>query len=406
MWIAKIDKLVRFMAGGSKNMKTIIRSTGMGFLLAGVFAVGGMTAYAQNPCEDYDGNATLDTTIRENYPNDATKPVAIKAAKEYIEKYGSCEAFKDFADWLKPQVPKWEERVKFNEAAEWLKPRFKKFDDGINASNWEQVYTVGGEIIAKYPAGQVDKVTGFDSIDQAVTLGLIGLTASYSNNMSFNDRALSNARTALNLLKGGVKSTKQNGNFGVLSFERSREDAISELTYTVGYINYWDKKDKKAGVANFYEVAQLPGSFKTQPAVYATIGEFYRDEILSLTKELAELSTKLNALTVEEEKVQLDAQIKEKEALFNGYAERAMDAYGRAYTLASDKTPEGKKYKEGLFSTISGLYELRFQKKDGINTWITTATAKPLPNPATDVEPIKDPEPAPTTSGATAVTKP
>lgn len=386
-------------------MKTIIRSTGMGFLLAGVFAVGGMNAYAQNPCEDYDGNAALDATIRENYPKDDTKPAAIKAAKEYIEKYGSCEAFKDFAEWLKPQVPKWEEKVAFNEAAKWLTPRFKSFDDAINASNWEQVYTVGGEILGKYTPGQVDKVTGFDSIDQAVTLGLAGLAASYSNNMNYNDRALSNAKTALNLLKGGVKSTQKTGNFGVLKFGRTREDAISELTYAIGYINYWDKKDKKSAVASFYEVTQLPGAFKTQPAVYSTIGDFYRDEASVIAKELAELSKKLNASTVEEEKVQLDAQIKDKEALFNGYAERAMDAYGRAHNLASDKTPEGKKYKEGLFTTISGLYEMRFQKKDGINTWLTTATAKPLPNPTTDVEPIKDPEPTPT-SGATAVSKP
>lgn len=386
-------------------MNKIIRSTGMGFLLAGVFAVGGMTAYAQNPCEDYDGNAKLDAQIRENYPNDATKPVAITAAKEYIEKYGACEPFKDFADWLKPQVPKWEERVQFLEAAKWLTPRFKSFDDGIKASNWQQVFSVGGEITGKYTPGISDKVTGFDSIDQSVTLGLAGLAASYSGNMSFNDRAMSNAKMAINLLKGGTKSTKENGNFGVLSFERSREDAISELTYAIAYINYWDKKDKQAALAGFYEVSQLPGAFKSQPAVYATIGEYYRDEAVKIAQELAELSKTLNASTDEEEKVRLDAQIKEKEALFNGYAERSMDAYGRAHKLASEATPEGKKYKEGLFTIISGLYELRFNKKDGVVNWIATTTAKPLPNPTSTVEPIKDPEPANST-GATAVSKP
>ncbi|HBE81877.1 MAG: hypothetical protein JNK51_06915 [Blastocatellia bacterium] len=395
-------------------MKSFIRFAGMAALLAAFVAIGSTVGYAQN-CEDYDGNAALDAKIRESYPKDATLKVAVESGKQYLEKYGSCEVFKDFSDWLKVQVPKWEERVKFLEAAAWLKERFARFDNSVKSQNYDDAFAAGGEIIAKYPVGQTDKLTGFNSIDQAVTLGLIGLPASYSKNFKNNDQSLKYANIAIAELKAGGKATKQdkdkNDVFGIFQFERSRQDAISELTYTIGFIKYWDKGDKKGGLASFYETSQLPGSFKSQPALYATIGEYYRDEALKITEDIRKMIKDLEAATTDEEKLRIDGLIKGKEALFNGYAERAMDAYGRAHSLSQSTTPDQKKYKDALYATISGLYELRFQKKDGVNTWLSSAVAKPMPNPTTEVEPIKDPEPTTTTTttsttGASAVSRP
>ena len=66
-------------------MKDIFRFVGMGALLAVVLGVGSLTVSAQNPCEDYDGNAALDAKIRENYVKDETLEVAVDAAKQYLE---------------------------------------------------------------------------------------------------------------------------------------------------------------------------------------------------------------------------------------------------------------------------------------------------------------------------------
>lgn len=93
-----------------------------------------------------------------------------------------------------------------------------------------------------------------------------------------------------------------------------------------------------------------------------------------------------------------DAQIKAKEALYNGYVERAMDALARAYKAAKDTTPAEKTYKDALYKDLTALYNRRFPTKPtGLNDWVSTATAKPLPDPTSTVEPISD-EPATTTT--------
>jgi hypothetical protein len=96
--------------------------------------------------------------------------------------------------------------------------------------------------------------------------------------------------------------------------------------------------------------------------------------------------------------VKLNEEAEAKEALFKGYMERAMDAYSRAWSIAKDTTPAEKTYKEGLKKEIDRLYQLRFEKMDGVSQWITAAVAKPLPNPASTVEPIVDPKPTTTTT--------
>jgi hypothetical protein len=93
-----------------------------------------------------------------------------------------------------------------------------------------------------------------------------------------------------------------------------------------------------------------------------------------------------------------------------------MDYYSRAYKLAKTDTPGAKIYKDGLYKDLTILYEGRFNKKDGLDAYISSVTAKPLPNPTTPVTPVVDPEPTTTTTTtgaapsaakpAAAVTKP
>jgi hypothetical protein len=77
--------------------------------------------------------------------------------------------------------------------------------------------------------------------------------------------------------------------------------------------------------------------------------------------------------------------------MLNGYAERAMDAYSRAYTLAK-ADPKLATYAGTLYKTLQALYTVRFQKQEGIDAWISSAVTKPFPDPTSAVTPVVDAE--------------
>ena len=386
-------------------MKTVFRSIGLGMMLAALVAVGSTTVSAQDACEDYDGNAVLDAKIRDNYANDATLKDAVAASKEYIQKYGSCEAFKDFADWVRGNLPAWEERLKQIDEFNWLKPRAERFDLGIKNEKYADAYAAGGEILAKYP----------DNLNFMVPLGLIGLYESYDKNYQFNDDTLKYAKLALAKLKAGAPATKKNPAgedvYGVFQFERTKQNAISDLTYAIGFINYHAKGNKQEGLRYYYETTQLPGMQKENPAVYETIGAFYYDEVRKHAEDVRQLIEQQKLAATDEEKLAKDAEIKAKIAILNGYAERALDAYGRAHQVTKNDAAS-KAYKDGLYNLIKQLYALRFEKETGIDAYIASTVQKPMPNPTSAVQPVADPEAdtddatAGTTTGSTAMARP
>lgn len=394
-------------------MKKVFRFVGFSMLLAAFTAVGASTGYAQADCANEEA-MTLYGVVYEKYASNNPEDIklAVNSGKQLLEKYGTCENLKDQVSWVKAEMSKWEDRVKFSEIAAWLQPRFTKFDAAVKAANFDEMFAVGGEILQKYPVGQIEPITGFNSINQAVTLGLAGLDASYAKNTKHADAALRYAKAAADYIKSGGKAANQTKDgkdvFGIFQFENNREDAVSKLTFAQAQIKFTDKSDKKGALAHYYEVTQIPGFFQKRPAVYAAIGDYFREEATKIGTETGELVKQQQAATTEEAKVAFEPQIKAKDALLNGYTERAMDAYSRAYSLVTGTTAEDKKYKDSLLAVLTFLYERRFEKKDGLNTWIAQAVSKPMPNPTSEVQPITDPEPtaAPTTTGSTAVNRP
>ena len=75
--------------------------------------------------------------------------------------------------------------------------------------------------------------------------------------------------------------------------------------------------------------------------------------------------------------------------------------------MAKSDTPANKTYKDALYKTLQETYKRRFDKLDGLDAYVSSAVAKPLPNPTSEVTPVSDPEPAKTTgSTAPATTAP
>ncbi len=370
-------------------MKKVFRLFSSAALLAMLMAAAATTGFAQNPCEDFDGINELDTKIRTNYQKNETVKIAAEAGKQYLEKYGSCEVVKEFADWVKAQMPDMEKRAREYDEYIYLKARFDRFDASIKSQKYDDAYAAGGEILAKQP----------DNLNVMVPLGVIGLWESYKNNYKFNDETIKYAKEAMAKLKAGAKATKtdKNGNgvYGVFQFEMTKEDTISEMTFALGYINYWVKKDKKTGLPFYYEVSQLPGRYKNDPRVYQTIASFYIDEGSRLGTEIGELiaaQEKTNDTDPEEVRIKKETEIKARIALFNGYAERALDALGRAHKVAPSSTAAEKTYKEDIYKLMQDWYKRRFEKTDGLDAWVSTTLAKPMPNPASEVTPVTDPE--------------
>ncbi len=332
----------------------------------------------------------------------------MRAGKQYLGKYGTCEVSKDFVAWLKPLIPDWEKRVKDYDDFVWRKPRVEKFDNGIKTSKFEDSYAAGAELLTKYP----------DNMNFVLPLGLIGMYESYKNNFKFNDDSIRYAKIAIDKLKAGTIESKKDKDgkpildksgkevYGPYQFERNKDEALSELTYSLAYINYHAKKDRKAALPYYYEVSQMPGRYKDEPRVYVTLGSYYADEAAPIGKEIVALIEKLKTASTEEEKERLNNETKAKVALYNGYTERALDAFGRAYKVTDDKIASEKTLKGEVYKTLQNLYERRVGKKDGLDNYITALTGKPLPNPTSEVMPISDPEPATTAASIPAATTP
>lgn len=361
-------------------------------MLAALFiAVSAGVSLAQEGCDDTDKINELDGKIRAGIKKTATLNEAINAGKEFLEKFGACEATEEFTKWLKSQLPTWETKyAKFTKDAADA-ARFKRFDDGIVGEKYEESYAAGREILAADP----------DNLNIIVPLGTIGLFQSYNKNYKYNDDTLRYAKIALDKLKAGAASTKTNGKYGAFGFEYTKEDAISELTYAIAYINYWAKNDKKGALPFYYQVTQLPGKNNDEPRAFQTIGGYYVEEAAKLGEEIAKMIEKQKALPTDEEKLAMDAQIKEKVGLFNGYTERAIDAFSRAHKVAPTATAADKTYKEGIFKTIQDLYKRRFDKEVGLNEYIAAVVAKPFPDPTSAVTPVNDPDPVTTTTTTT-----
>lgn len=369
---------------------------GFGMLAAAFLMVGTIQGFAQSNCDDVDGYTALDAKIRENYAKLSTLPIAIQAGKEFLEKYGSCDATEGMATYLKANLENWEKKVKEEDDRKKMQALYERFDAGVEKSNFDDVYAAGKEIIAKKPS---------ESLDQMIPMAAIGLYQTYNKNHKYNSDSLMYAKMVIDKIKAG--ETSQNKAWGVLNYAYGKkEDVLSEMTYVIGYITYYANDNKLAALPYFYEVAQMPGRNKTEPRVFVAVGAYYLTQAEKIGKEIEPLAAELKKLQEEklnpERQLELDGLIKPKEAIYKAYVERALDSYGRAHKVAKNGTPAEKQYRDNLYKTIQSLYEDRFEKKDGLDSWLTTAVSKPMPNPLSEVTPVSDDAESATTSAAPA----
>lgn len=376
-------------------MKTIFKTLGLGALVAAFMALGGLTAFAQDPCADLDAINALDAKIRADYPKPETKPQAIEEGKQYLEKYGNCPVTADFSTWLKGRIPVWEADIKKQATFKRQKELHDKYDAGFNNKTYDDMFAAGGQYLTEFP----DDPTNINLI---VTLGMLGpRETAISKNPKFNANSEKYAKMAIEQLKTGNPTASKSGGYGFQLTCPSKDDCISTLTFGIAYMNYYGNNNKQAALPYYYEVTKIPGTYKNSPNVYLAIGDYYYETVAKMVEDVKAAIAGQSDTDTPEIRQKKVADIKAKVAMLNGYTERAMDAYSRAYTYAKADASQ-KKMSDSLYEKLKVLYEIRTQKTEGVDSWISSAVTKPFPDPTSPVAPIADPETSGESGSSTA----
>lgn len=372
-------------------------------------------SFAQDPCADLEGNQAKYKEFTDVYADTSIpgREKALAAAKSYVSTYEKCEDFKQQVDYLKGYIPPAEKGLKDAIEAKKLEDLYARFNKGLEVANWDEVYASGKEIIA-HPKPEATL-----KMDITILLGSIGFDESIKNNNDkYNAETVKYAQEAIRQLESGAVGKKWGvGNKGNGVLYKSKDDAIGWLNMTVGYIKYYRDKNQKDAVPFLYKATQQANAgTKTQALPYFAIGNWYFKEVQDREKERTQLLADAKAaedqankagISEEEKKAAVDKiteateKAKSVYALQKGYADRAVDAFSRAYNLYTD--PRDKALKDDVYNTMKELYKFRNNGKEvGFDLAIASVKTKPMPNPSTEVTPVVEATPAETNTTGTA----
>jgi cell division septation protein DedD len=352
-------------------MKTLLKTLAYGALLMAFAAV---PAFAQaDECE------TIYAQFTANYkgPDLAKKKIAVEAGEQLIAKCSTNEAYREPIVFVNKQLPKLKKDIGFGAAATTFENAIRD-PKNVNA---DAAFSSGKEVIAADP-----NLT----LDVALVLATLGFDKSAAATPvdTYNADAVNYAKTAIQKIEGGATSK----DYGLLNFiyktkeyPDGKSNALAWMNYTVGYIMYNRQNQKKEAIPYLYKAMQYTSAVKKNPVVYQTIGDWYKDEYNRIDDERTKIAAEAKTKATDEEKKPLIDKAKEMLLLQKGYADRMIDAYARAYSLAGTD----QAYKTGLYNNLKVLYGFRFDgKTDGLDSYISTLTAKPMPDPMTTVTPV------------------
>lgn len=309
--------------------------------------------------------------------------VAIAAGEEYLQKFGSDANNKDIVDYINKQLPLLKDFVSKSEG-------INSFDQAVRAKNWANSFSSGKQIIASDP----------DRLDILLVLASIGFDQAAANPPvdTYNADTVSIAKQAIQKLNEGKPS--MTGNYGAYEYQYKnaefadgKNNALGWMNYTAGYIMFNRMNQKKDALPYLYKASQANSATKNFPEVYRLIATWYRDEFNRIVEERKAKIDANNGQETDETKAAL--------ALQYAYAERAIDAYYRAYKVAD---PKNTAFRTALLNTAKEFYKVRFDKEDGFDAFVASSTAKSFADPTVAVTPVVL-TPTQTTSGGTASVK-
>jgi hypothetical protein len=156
---------------------------------------------------------------------------------------------------------------------------------------------------------------------------------------------------------------------------------------------------QKDALSYLYKSSQIGTEKKNDTTIYTNIGKYYFDEAVRLDTEYRDKRKANNNQDNDETRALL--------ALARGTADRASDAFGRAYRIAA-ADPKLATLKTNVAKTLTDLYKFRFNLADAkqadIDKYVADLVAKPMPDPASAVTPVVEATPTPTTTTTSTTT--
>ena len=393
-------------------MKTIFRFLAMAMLLATFSAAAVTTGYAQDAQAE---KAALYKTYTDNYAAKEIekRQIALDAAKSYVEKFGANAEDKEQVDYFKKAIPDLEKGIENSKKAVILQQQsaandklLNRFDTAVkgtnNIANPSETYAAGKDIVALNNDFQLDVllVLGSVGFDQASATPAVD---------TYNNETIEYAKAAIQKLEANAASkTKSYGVYGYSykndKFADTKANALGAMNYNIGYILYYrqgkdDAAKKREALPYLYKATKYDSYTKKIPKLYQTIGAWYLDEAIRIDKERQAKLT-ANGNKDSDETLAMVGQQK-------GYADRAIDAYSRAYKLAKANPKTAKEYTDSLYSRLKELYAFRYDGKiTGIDEFVAKVEASPFPDPTTAITPVKVEPTEPKTTSTTDPTKP
>ncbi|MEP6924688.1 MAG: hypothetical protein ABI954_09505 [Pyrinomonadaceae bacterium] len=317
------------------------------------------------------------------------KKVAYDAAKEYVQKYNAPNCT-DNADiivyflgdpndptkkgWIKKEEERREQVIK--------EAKIKRFNDAVAAGNAAEVFAAGKVLLTDYPN---------DTTNTSIMMFMVdnGFIQANKKVDTFNSETVTTAKATIERINAGKVPDANNW-----APYKSKEDALAWLNYDLGYIHQFRMQNKKDAAPYFYQTTKFNSpDIAPSPVPYRAIGDWYLDQY---TKAAEEYNAKKDDATVSEED-------KNKLAgTWKAYADRAMEAYGYAYTKAkaNPKTPEVAKE---INDTLTQIYKLRHSgEATGLDAYVSGLSAKPITDPSTPVTPVVEATPTTATASIAA----
>jgi hypothetical protein len=341
------------------------------FLIAFFISLGNANAQQNPPAPAYDAKACRqlykvfsDTEEKETVEQRKKK---ILAGRQIIEKCDVPEN-REIVDYLKRSLPIID-RADENEE---IISRFNNSVKDVKNIDAKEAFATGKEILQNSDPDSIDVLLVLASVgfDQAIAKPTVN---------AYHADAVYYAQLAIEKIGKGVTS-KQYGAYGFTY--KTKENALAWMNYTIGYITYFNRKNRKEALpylykATLYETGAQPNP-KNNQAIYQTIGDYYRDEYNRLDEERAELMIKATGKSSEAERKALGDKQKELLARQKKYGERIFDAYARVYHLAG----QDKALRDNLYTTLKILYGFIFDgKKDGFDEYLESVINSPMLEP-------------------------
>lgn len=396
------------MLGGNKLMNKFLRVFGLGLMIATFAFVG----FAQERTREVVYNEYM-----ANFQsNDAAKlQVALKAAKEYVEKFNTPDD-KEQVDYFKGAIPTLEAAIKTKGEQELAKKEsdawyalLGKVTAAVKAENWADAYSNGKQAIDKQftylDQGYLttDKVKS-EKLDLAIVLGTIGFDLAAKKTDTYNSEAVNYLKSAIQQIEGGQTSTWGK----VLGYDlKNKDNALGLMNYYIGYIMYYRQKKEEEAMSYLYKATQFNSASRDFSNIYNLIGLKFYNKLAEMDKiRIAKTETLKNEQD-EAAIAKLTEEIKALVAEEKGVAERGIEAFAKALDVAKTDKAISQKYKDDVRANIDDLYKFRFPNKpDGVDAYINTVASRPLTNPATPVQPIVEEETSETTDSKTTSTTP